>query len=94
MCIVVATVDDCLIAGKRDVIGSLMDQVESRFKITRDDEVKLHLGVTNDWKWDDNGDMMVTCTIAKKSADIVKCLKHMWDRKCRCTIHQGNPTLS
>ena len=75
MCIVVATVDDCFIAGKPEVIGSLMDQVESRFKITRDDEVKLHLGVTYDWKRDKNGNMMVTCTMDKKCADIFKCFE-------------------
>ena len=78
ICIVVATVDDCLIAGKPDDIKELMDQVESRFKITRDDEVKLHLGVTYDWKRDDDGNMMVTCTMVKKCKDIVDCFeKHV-----------------
>ena len=75
LCIVVATVDDCLIAGKPDEIKKLMDQVESRFKITRDDEVKLHLGITYDWKRDENGDMMVTCTMVKKCKDIVDCFE-------------------
>jgi len=71
--IVVATVDDCFIAGKPEDIQELMKQVEKRFKITKDDEVKLHLGVSYDWKRDRNGDMMVTCTMVKKCNDIVKC---------------------
>ena len=71
--IVVATVDDCFMAGKPEDLKDLMDQVESRFKITRDAEVKLHLGVSYDWKRDVSGEMMVTCTMEKKCKNIVKC---------------------
>ena len=42
------TVDDCLLGGKPKDLKEIMDKVEKKFKITREEEVKRHLGIDYD----------------------------------------------
>ena len=65
------TVDDCLLGGKPKDLKEIMDKVEKEFKITKEDEVKRHLGIDYDWKRDENGEIFLEATMEKKAADIV-----------------------
>ena len=68
--ITVVMVDDCVIGGKPDDIkASLMDLVEEEFNITRGEVIKKHLGVDYLWEQDEDGNMSVRLTMAKKKAN-------------------------
>ena len=65
------TVDDCLMGGTPKEMDIFMKQVEKVFNIVKEMEMKKHLGISFDFKRDENGDMCVICTMEKKVQDIV-----------------------
>ena len=65
------TVDDCLLGGKPKDLKEIMDKVKKKFKITREDEVKRHLGIDYYWKRDEQGEIYLETTMEKRAAGIV-----------------------
>ena len=65
------TVDDCLLGGKPEDINALMDKIEKKFKVTREDDVKRHLGIDYTWKRDEKNEIYLEATMDKKATDIV-----------------------
>ena len=65
------TVDDCLLGGKPSDMNDLIANIEKRFKLTKEDEVKRHLGIDYDWKRDEQREIYLESTMVKKATDIV-----------------------
>ena len=66
------TVDDCTITGTTENIYWFMDRLETRFNITRDGELKKHLGVEYTWGQTDDGKMFCEAMMVKKADAIVE----------------------
>ena len=65
-------VDDCAISGTNEDIEKLMDQVSSRFSITREGMIKKHLGAYYEWKVNEDGKQICECTMDKKVAELIR----------------------
>ena len=85
------TVDDCLLAGKPADMIWLMDKVSEHFKITREMEVKKHLGIDYNWKRDNEGEICVECTMVKKANNIVAELEAFLGREVKEWRTPGAP---
>ena len=66
------TANDCAITGTIENITWFMDRLEKRFNITRDGELKKHLGVEYKWGMTKDGKMFCKATMNKKADAIVK----------------------
>ena len=65
------TVDDCAITGKNQDIEWIMDNVEKRFKITRNGVITKHLGVEYEWGEMENGKRYCKATMNKKAEALI-----------------------
>ena len=89
--ILVVTVDDCVMGGNPKDVQLLMEDIEKRFSITRDLEVKKHLGIDFNWIKEENGNMSVELTMEKKAKDIVESLEKFLGREIKTQKSPGKP---
>jgi len=66
------TVDDCAVTGLPKDIKWFMDNLETRFKITKGGLLTKHLGIDYEWGVIDNGKSYAKATMDKKIANIIK----------------------
>ena len=85
------TVDDCAITGTTENIKWFMDGLETRFKITRDGELKKHLGVEYTWGRTDDGKMYCDATMVKKANAIVAHYEKHTNKKVKESETPGIP---
>lgn len=89
--IVTTTVDDCAISGTNEDIEKLMDEVQQRFKITREGEIKKHLGAIYEWKINEEGKHICECTMDKKVADLIKKYEDFAKKPAKTYASPGKP---
>ena len=90
--IVTITVDDSAISGLPSDIKWFMNGLEKRFKITRDGEIKKHLGIDYEWGITDKGKHFVKATMSNKIEEIVANFENYLGRKIKIYASPGKPS--
>ena len=85
------TVDDCLMGGHPDELDIFMSDIEKEFNIVKEMEIRKHLGITYEFKRDENGDMCAICTMKAKVDDIVKSYEDFIGKPAKQYASPGAP---
>ena len=89
--LVSVTVDDCAVTGLPKNIEWFMKGLEGRFKITRGDILKKHLGVDYEWGLLPNGKSYCKATMVKKVDALVKAYEEHIGKEVKIYETPGKP---
>ena len=89
--IVTITVDNCAISGHPEDAKWFMDNLESRFHITKGETMSKHLGVDYIWGFDEGrGKHFVKATMEKKVGAIIDKLERVLQREVKKSLRLVN----
>jgi hypothetical protein len=90
--LIVAThVDDCIMAGSKDVIEQFKKDVKKRFNISDLGKIKKHLGIWYEWRQENNGEKYIIATMPKLVKEIIESFESHVEREAKRSKVPGTP---
>jgi hypothetical protein len=87
--LIVAThVDDCIMAGSKDVIEQFKKDVKKRFNISDLGKIKKHLGIWYDWREEANVEKYIIANTPKLVKEIIESFESHMEREARDRLYQ------